>query len=691
MSVKNSVSAILIAAMLVFPCAALSEGYTAGTYSATARGFGGDVSVQAVFDENGIVGLTITGDDETPNIGGAALDTLREQVLEKQGTQIDGVTGATLTTNAVIDAVGVCMQEASGMVDEAREAADGVYTGSAFGFMSEIQVKVTIADHAIADIEVTQNGDTGMIGGAAGQLLADAIVEHQSLAVDAVSGATVTSNAVFSAVTQALDAAGADVNALRGASVAKRAPETVEMNTQIVVIGAGMAGITAAIEASEAGADVILLERSGVFSSSTTRSEGMVMGAGTTFQKEHGIEDDPEDMFNDMYALYSKETTLDANLLRKAVNESAGLIDWLIDHGIVFESVHPISALEPRNDARSHISWKKGDGLMEKLVEAAEKVDTLTIYMNTRAIDLIMEDGAAVGVKAVNEYGDDITIHAEATILCTGSYGANIEMIKELNPTLFPLGYSGWGDGDGYVMAQKAGAKMIQIGYMAGNFIYAPSGKSDLTQPYPCSPTLPLFNIIQVNTQGKRLINEDAFTFDFGDLMYDSGDPVGWAIVGKEYLEQYPSHYEDGKDTVFNVNGKEYKMAYQADTIEELAEMTGMDAQTLRATIERYNASCDAGIDEEFGKDPQYMERVDAPYTALLLCYTTSDGFSGCAINENAQVIDTEGEVIPGLYAAGTCAISQIIGNRYYGCGSIIMTCGVFGRTAGAHAVTTLH
>lgn len=689
MKAKKFVSILLMTSLLSGSVAAVAE----STVEGTAKGFGGEIAAKVTLDGEKITGVELTGDQETPSIGGAALETLAEQILAAQGTEIDGVAGATVTTNAVKEAVDSCIAQATGAVAEEKIATDGTYEGSAMGFLSEIKVEVTMKDNAIADIKVVENNDTGMIGVAAAEKLVANIVEHQSLAVDAIGGATVSSNAVFSAVTQALEAAGADVAAIKRAPVELRDAQTTEMDTQVVVIGAGMAGFAAAMEAAEAGKDVILLERSGVYSSSTTRSEGMVMAAGSNFQKENGVvgeEADPEDMYNDMYELYAKESTLNTELLRKTVNESASLVNWLEDHGVIFEGVHAISALEPRNDRRSHLSWKKGDGFMEKLVEAAEKIDNLTIYLNTKATELVMDNGAVVGVKATNEYGDDITINAKATILCTGSYGANVEMVKELNPTLEPLAYTGWGDGDGYVMAENVGAQMMQIGYMAGNFIYAPSGTCDLTQPYPGSPTLPLFNIIQVNMEGKRLINEDAFTFDYGDLMYDSNAPIGWAIVGAKYLEQYPAHYEDGKDTVRTVAGKDYYMAYQADTIEELAEMTGMDAETLKATIERYNASCDAGVDEEFGKDPQYMERVDAPYTALMLSYTTSDGFSGCVINENAQVLDTQGNVIPGFYAAGTCAMPELIGNRYYGCGSIIMTCGVFGRTAGAHAASTI-
>lgn len=689
MKAKKIVS-ILVMLTLLCSSFALAQGYTAGTYEAAVKGFGGEVKAVVTFDAEKITDVVLTGEGETPTIGGAALETVKAQILAAQGTEIDGVAGATVTVSAVKDAVNACIAEATGAVAEAKVAADGVYTGSAFGFMSEIKVEVTMKDNAIADVKVVENNDTGMIGVAAGHKLAKNIVEHQSLAVDAIAGATVSSNGVFAAVTQALEAAGADVAALKAAPVELRAAETTVMDTQVVVIGAGMAGFTAAMEAAEAGKDVILLERSGVYSSSTTRSEGFVMGAGTDFQKSLGIEDSAEDMYNDMYALYAQEDTLNTALLRKAVDDSDELINYLTDHGVVFETIVPISALEPRNDPRAHVSWKKGDGLMEKIVEAAEKIENLDIYLNTTATELIMDNGAVVGVKATNQYGDDITINAKATILCSGSYGENVELISELNPKLCPISYTGWGNGDGWYMAKNAGAKMVEIGYMASSTMYMPKGICDLAQPYVGSPTLPLFNIMQVNMQGERLINEDAFTFDFADLLYKSDAPVGWAIAGAKYAEQYPTHYEDGKDTTFTVRGKEYNMAYQADTIEELAEMTGMDAATLKAAVERYNASCDAGVDEEFGKDPKYMERIDAPYTAMLLTCAVSDAFSGCVINENAQVLDTEGNVIPGFYAAGTCAMPEIIGNRYYGCGSIIMTCGVYGRTAGIHAASTI-
>lgn len=684
------VSALVLAAAICLsgcasPSQSVSSSVAAKQYSATAKGFGGDVCATLTFEENKITEVLLTGDQETESIGGAALETLKEQVIATQSAEIDGVSGATLTSNAVKEAVAECIAQASGKTAAPANVTDGVYTGTAMGFKGNVTVEVTVKDQKIKEINVTDIQDTYMIGQAAATQLVQQIVESQSLSVDSISGATVTSGAVFSAVSAALKEAGADSKTFNG-SVEKRAPQTTELTTQVVVIGAGMAGISAAIEAAEQGADIILLEKSGVFSGSTTRSEGFVMGAGTSIQEEYGVEDSADAMYEDMYELYQQETTLDTTLLRKSVDESAELIDWLVDHGVNFVDLEAISNIAPRDVRRAHVSENKGDGLTEALVAALDKNDKITVYMNTPATEIIVENNAVIGVKATNQFGDDITIHAGATILCAGSYGANQEMVSKLNSSLVPVTYTGCGDGDGWTLAENAGAKMMTIGYMASNYTYCPYNFLRADLYLPGSPCLACYDVIQTDTTGNRLVNEDAFTFDFGDALYNSGDPFGWAIGGEAFNEKYPDLYTAGEGQTLTINGKEYQQVYKADTLEELAELTGMDVDTLKATVERYNASCDAGVDEEFGKDPQYMVRVDGSYYAYIMPLMTSDGYSGCCINENAQVLDANDQPIEGFYAAGACALPQIIGNRYFGCGSLLMTCGVYGRTAGEQA-----
>ena len=140
-----------------------------------------------------------------------------------------------------------------------------------------------------------------------------------------------------------------------------------------------------------------------------------------------------------------------------------------------------------------------------------------------------------------------------------------------------------------------------------------------------------------------------------------------------------------------DVPGSGLPFAYQANTIAELAEQTGLDADTLQATVDRYNELCDKGIDEDFGKDSAYMKRLEGPYTIIRLPMITTDGYTGARINENAQVLDSNGEWIKGLYAAGSCADGQTVSVNYFGCGTSLMTCGVFGRAAAIHAASQLN
>ncbi len=131
--------------------------------------------------------------------------------------------------------------------------------------------------------------------------------------------------------------------------------------------------------------------------------------------------------------------------------------------------------------------------------------------------------------------------------------------------------------------------------------------------------------------------------------------------------------------------------AYQADTIAELAQAVGLDEQVLEATVARYNELCEKGIDEDFGKASEYMVKLEAPYTLIRLPMVTTDGYTGARINEHGQVLDTNGNWINGLYAAGSCADGQTVSVNYFGCGTSLLTCGVFGRAAAMHAVSLLN
>ncbi len=660
--------------------------YTPGVYETSADGFGGALKLSVEVDENKILSVTVLENSETAGIGSNAIDNLPEAFVSANSAEVDSVTGATISSNAMKEAVQYALNAAMGITTDGATMADGTYTGTGPAYGGNVKLSVSVADGEIASIEVVESTDTPMIGGEAYKLLIDSAIAEQSLAIDGISGATVSTNGFMAALSDALAQSGADIAALKAKTVAKRAAEAVEYSTDVLVIGAGISGLTAAIEAADKGANVTLIEKLGVLGGSTTRSEGYVMGAGTEFQRQNGVEDSVEDFYEDIYSVYQIEPKLDAELLKFAIYSSTDLIDFLEENGVEFGKLVAVSTFEPRATPRNHCSVGKGGGLTGALLENV-KSKGVTVIMNTAATEILTQDGKAIGAKATNQYGDDITFNASATILCAGSYGGNPEMMAELNPRINSEMVKGCGDGDGFTLAQNAGANMILLDYPQLQYYFFWNGVPDLPV-YPASAIRPVHNVLLTDGNGERVANEADFNFEHVEKVYYSGQQEGYCIVGKAFYEQYPEVCEAGLGKTFPARGDE--IAFKADTVEELATWAGLDPTTLADTVKRYNELCDLGEDKDFGKSNEAMERIDAPYYILKLPAIVTDGYSGCQINERAQVIGTDGQPIEGFYAAGACAVPEISCVNYYGCGTSLLYGGVFGRAAAQDAVSKL-
>ncbi len=661
--------------------------YTPGSYEGEARGFGGTIKLTVTVDENNILEVVVNEQAETAGIGSRAIEELPDAFVQANSAGVDGVSGATFTSNAMCEAVQAALDQAMGGSAEESAMADGVYTGSGPAYGGDVTLSVTVEGGAISAIAVESSSDTPMIGGEAYKQLIEQVVSEQSLGIDGIAGATVSSNGFLTAMSEALEQSGANVAQLKNKTVEKRAAQTDSYESHILVIGGGMAGLTAAIEAADQGADVILLEKLGVLGGSTTRSEGYVMGAGTQFQRDNGVEGDTvEAFYEDIYGVYQIEPLLDAGLLKKTIYDSTDLIEFLQENGVVFEKLVAVSTFEPRATPRNHCTEGKGGGLTSALYASAVEKG-VKVYMNTAATEILKENGTVVGAKATNQYGDDLTFRADATILCAGSYGGNEEMMKELNPNILAEMVKGCGDGDGFTLAENAGAQMMLLDYPQLQYYFYWNGVPDLPV-YPASAIRPVHNVLLTDGVGQRVANEADFNFEFIEKVYYSGQQEGYCIVGQAFYEQYPEVCEAGLGKTFPVRGDE--IAYTADTVEELAEWAGLDPEVLCATVERYNELCALGEDLDFGKDAEDMEPIEAPYYIMKLPAIVTDGYSGAVINENAQVIGTDGEPIPGFYAAGCCAVPQMSCVNYYGCGTSLLTCGVYGRAAAQHACSLL-
>lgn len=675
--------------------------YTPGTYSDTQKGFGDDVTVTIETDADKITNVTITGEQETPDRGGAAIPKLQSAILDAQSSEVDGISGATITSDAVKKAAANAIAAAKG--EASTEAADltlkdGTYTATAASYAEQYGLATTgsmtmtadVKDNQITNIEVSDYTDTDIIGGMAFPILSQEVVDSQSLDVDSVSGATVSSGAFFTALKDILTQAGGDsaVDAFSAKEAEKPAAQETSYDTDVLVIGAGMAGLTAAISAADAGANVLLLEKNKVYSSSTTRSLGYVIAGGTDVQQSQGIEDTPEAFADDIYSLYKDEETLDPDLLRQMALNSADTLEWLESDGVEFGEV--IHKSEKGERATKRIHTTAGGGYVTStLVKKAEELG-VTVMMGTPVTSLIQDaDGAITGAKATNSNGDDITVNAKSTIVCAGSYTNNEELFHKLNPRIDNIGYAcGSGEGDAYNWFNEVGADIVEVPYT--QFMYYAYGTTfeEFPEVIPNSPDNPVYDILLVAGNGKRVTAEDNFCFEFTKENWDLGYDEGYAIVDEDWMKQYPILYKDVMNS--KIPGTDKMYGYEGNTAADLAEAVGLDANALQQTIDRYNELCDKGSDDDFGKDSQYMNKLEGKLYIIRLPQITTDGYTGARINEHAQVLDADGNVIPGLFAAGSCADGQVTSVNYYGCGTSLLTCATFGREAGLYAAELL-
>jgi fumarate reductase flavoprotein subunit len=699
---KKLTCLFLSAVLMVFAISCLAEGtVTPGTYTGSGAGFGGKIVLNVTVDENGVSSVEVAEQSETPEIGGAALPKLAEAAAASHAYSVDAVAGATFTSDGFNAALKDVENQAKGVVVEVStetDVKDGTYEVTVASLkdteglagIGELTVAVTFADNKITAIETPKYTDTEIIGGLAFDILTERVIESQSTAVDALTGATVSSNAFLSAVSQAIAAAGGDPAAFKARTIEKAEPQKITYDTDIVVIGAGMAGLSTAIEAVEEGANVIVCEAQEVFGSSTSRSLGFVIGAATEMQKAEGIEDTAEQFYQDIYSLYKDEATLDPDLLKKLCYDSTDLNVWLQKQGVVFNGLVNVTNVGVRALRRIHCTEGFGSGLIAALQETAKKKG-VNLMMGTYVDDILMDEtGRVVGVHAVQTNGNEIVVNAQATVVCAGSYTQDAEMLAELNPKMDNIEViTGCGDGSSIDFFRKAGAEIVDVPYIQMMYyFYGASWGDRFPELIPGSPTVPNYDVLMVDGGGVRVIGEDDYCFEYTKRVWDAGYNEGYAIFGQKTAEMYPEMTDLGITTK---TARDLPFGYKEDTIEALAEDIGIDPAVLVATVERYNTFCANGVDEDFHKDPAHLIPIEAPYYIIRLPQICTDGYTGAKINENAQVISAStGEPIPGLYAAGSCADAQVTSVNYNGCGTSLMTCGVFGRAAARDAVSKL-
>ena len=597
---------------------------------------------------------------------------------------------------------------------------EGTYTATAQGNNGPVTVSVTFSADAITDVTVVEHSETAGLSDRPIAEIPAAIVENQSLAVDTVSGATNSSNAILTAVADCVAQAGGDVEALKAVAVEKAPVEDVEATYDVVVLGGGGAGLTASITAAQNGAKVILVEKAGSLGGNTLiagqgfnacdpeRQANTEMSEALLGQLKSYLDLDPADFgafaevletvkgqINDYIA--SGSTTLfdspELHMLHTYMGgKRTGLDGTVIEPDLELARTFATNALDALewaesigaqwNDTTSTIlgaMWPRShvlaNGNVITILTDAAKANGVEIVTDTRANELIVENGKVVGVKATTSEGANVTLHANSgVVLATGGFSANAPMVVEYNnywPGLsdtMPSTNAPTITGDGIVMAKAVGADLVGMGFAQLMPSSHPVDGSLFSGIWGSAETQ-----VFVNKEGKRYVNEYAERDVLSKAALAQTDGIFYIICDNKIAKNADVAGMEAKGNVV-----------VADTLEELAEKLGIPADTFVETIERYNSFVDAQKDDDFGK-PLFGEKIDeAPFVATPRSPSLHHTMGGVKIDTNTHVISTEGNVIDGLYAAGEVTGGLHAGNRLGG--NAMTDFLVFGRIAGENA-----
>ncbi len=543
-------------------------------------------------------------------------------------------------------------------------------TGVGQGIDGDVVVQITADATTIYDVQVLEQNETVGIGSVAVEQLPGAIVEANSIAVDGIAGATVTSNAIKDAIRQALTEAGIDPTPFETAQEATAEAEktAVTLDCDVVVVGAGGAGLTAAVRATQEGAKVLVLEKMPFAGGNSLKASGGMNCADTKFQAAAGITDSGVQEFIDD-TMNGGHQMNDLALVTTMAENSAEAVEWLESIGAPLPKVAATGGTTHKYLHSPEDGSPVGAFLVAKLSEQAEQ-EGIEIMLNTTATEILMADGAAVGVKA-EDAEHEYTINAGAVILATGGFGSNFDLMCSFNPSLanaVTTNHPG-ATGDGILMAEAVGAATVDMDQIQLHpTVY--QATSTLV-----SEKMRSLGAILVNQEGKRFCND-----------LSTRDAVSAAEL--EQTGGYAFIIFDQNLVDNNKSAKEYiekGMAVQGDTYEALAEAMGVDPAAFTETMNTWNAAVAAGEDVEFGRNNGMdADLSTAPFYAIQIAPGIHHTMGGIKINPETQVIDTDGNVIPGLFAAGETTGGVHGGNRIGG--NAVCDFVVFGRIAGANA-----
>ena len=706
--------------------AAVSTGayaYTPGTYTAAIAGQNGPVKVEVTTSADKILSVKIVDQKETEGIGSKAVAALPAEIVKAQSADVQGIAGASVSSAAIKKAVQECLNQAQGKKAAPLALKNGTFEGKAYGNNGWLTVEVTIKDNKITDIKTPGQRETKYLGDTAIREIGKDVLQYQTLNVDNIAGATVTSTALKTAIAQAIEKAGGDIAAFQ-----KPVPEKIKKvagitkgSADLIIVGAGGAGLSAAVTAKDLGVkNVLVLEKMPVIGGNTLRCASAFNAADPDRQKalpmtetlkeavvkaisEKPVSEEHAKLMADVKAKYEaylksgSKTLFDCPewhalqtynggdkvghipLIRQYSNNVLDTLHWMQSKGspVMDRVSQGAGALWQRTH---QLDAPAGLGLIDPLYQSAVK-QGVNFKLGMRVQDLILNDkGRVIGVTATDKVGNKYEFTSkDGVILATGGYSQNKEMRQKSAPHLTPEMVSTnqpGATGDGIVIATRHGADTTGMNYVQVYPLATPGTGALQGRARKMSG---LDDVIDVNKNGERFVKEDARRDEFVAAIKKQPGGVVYDINDSSIVKPLNSFNED-VETLVSIG-----RIYKADSLADLAKQLGMPADKLEATVAEFNKMVEAKNDPKFGRKLFDRPIVKPPFYATPRAPSIHHTMGGLQISTNAHVLDKKGKPIPGLYAAGEVT-GGIHGSNRLG-GNATADVLTFGRIAAKSAV----
>lgn len=539
-------------------------------------------------------------------------------------------------------------------------AEDGTFEGTANGKNGPVTVAVTLKGNKITDVKLVKHGESAMISDAAFAKIPAEIVKKQSLNVDNVAGATLTSMALKAAASNAVKAAGLQTSDFFKKAVKKADKSGIEVTykTGIVVVGTGASGMAAAVRSQLAGVPTIVIEKMPYMGGDTILNAGTLIATGSKYQRETMKEtkDSPELAYKDIFRVGKDRN--DPVLVKMVSNKAGSVVDWLIEDLKI--PYGPAATQYPDHSASRQLGVV---GRSPNFIRTMAGIFTDhggKILMETKATGLIYKNGKVDGIEAVNAAGDKITILAKETILASGGFGADTKMLPaNLKGFLF-YGLNS-DQGEGYKMARQVGAQDINMDLVK---VYPQGVETErnhgLAATASSTATINDTGAIYVNSSGKRVINEAASLGELTDITVAQPDKILFLVMDKKGYDRYlaksledklvPDETTLRKWLEIKNNGK--PVMVESESLADAAKVMGINPQGLEETVKAWNKMAENGKDTQFGR--KKVEGIlSAPYYIVEQKPRFATTLGGLRANADMQILGKGGKPIPGLFGAG--------------------------------------